>query len=70
GIKAIKQSLLNAEKIKKRGVTIATYTVGAPKYRIEVSANDYGEAEAALKKAINEALTTIKNFGGEGRQID
>ncbi len=70
GIEAIKQSLLNAEKIRKRGVNIVTYAVGAPKYRIEVSANDYGEAEALLKKAVNEALTTIKNFGGEGHQID
>jgi translation initiation factor 2 subunit 1 len=70
GIEAIKQSLLNAEKIRKRGASITAYALGAPKYRIEVSANDYGEAEALLKKAVNEALTTIKNFGGEGRQVD
>jgi translation initiation factor 2 subunit 1 len=70
GIEAIKQSLLNAEKIRKKGASIIAYAIGAPKYKIEVLANDYGEAEALLKKAIDEALTTIRNFGGEGRQID
>jgi translation initiation factor 2 alpha subunit (eIF-2alpha) len=62
--------LLNAEKIRKKGASIIAYAIGAPKYKIEVLANDYGEAEALLKKAIDEALTTIRNFGGEGRQID
>jgi len=71
GIEAIKQSLINAEKIRKRkNASIIAYAIGAPKYKIEVLANDYEEAENLLEKAVNEALTTIKNLGGEGRQVD
>jgi translation initiation factor 2 subunit 1 len=71
GVEAIKQSLINAEKVRKRkSASVIAYAIGAPKYRIEVLANNYEEAENLLEKAVNEALTTIKSLGGEGRQID
>ncbi|HID16820.1 TPA: translation initiation factor IF-2 subunit alpha [Candidatus Bathyarchaeota archaeon] len=70
GIDAIKKSLINAEKVKKkRGLSITAYSIGAPRYRVEVLANDYEEAESLLEKAVNEALLTIRSLGGEGRQL-
>lgn len=70
GIDAIKKSLINAEKIrKKKGSSVTAYSIGAPRYRIEVLADDYEEAESLLEKAVNEALSTIRSLGGEGRQL-
>ena len=70
GIVGIKTALLNAEKTKPRGTDVKIYTIGAPKYRLEVTASDYSDAETVLKEAIDEAVSSIKNAGGEGRQID
>jgi len=70
GIDSIRTALLNAEKIKPKGTEIKIYTVGAPKYRLEVTASDYSDAETVLKEAIDEAIAFVKEMGGEGRQID
>ena len=70
GIEAIRTALLNAKKVRKpRGADIRIYTVGSPRYRVEVTAKDYSEGERTLNETIDEALTTIKNLGGEGRRI-
>ena len=70
GVEAIKSALLSAQKARKpKGAEIKVYAVGAPKYRIEVLARNYAEAESTLKAAVQEALTTIQNLGGEGRQL-
>jgi len=70
GIVGIKTALLNAEKVKPEGTDIRIYTIGAPKYRLEVVASDYSDAETVLREAIEEAISYIKGTGGEGRQID
>jgi translation initiation factor 2 subunit 1 len=70
GIDAIKTALLNARGVKEaKGAEVKIYTIGAPKYRIEVVAKDYNDADKTLKGAIREALSTIKNLGGEGRLL-
>ena len=70
GIEHIKKSLLNAKKAKKpRGSMIKVYAVGAPKYRIEVTAKDYSEAEKVLKEAVDQAVSTIDQAGGQGRRV-
>jgi len=70
GIEAIKSSLKSAKKIRKgKGTTIHVYTLGAPKYRIEVTTTKgYEEAENVLNSAVQEALNSIKTLGGEGRK--
>ena len=70
GIVGIRTALLNAEKVKPEGTDIRIYTIGAPKYRFEVVASDYSDAETVLKEAIEEAISYIKDAGGEGRRID
>ena len=70
GIEAIRTALLTAKKIRKpRGTDIKIYTVGSPRYRVEVKAKDYSDGEKTLNEVIDEALATIKNLGGEGRRI-
>jgi len=70
GIEAIRTALLSAKKIRKpRGTDIKIYTVGSPRYRVEVKAKDYSDGEKTLNEVIDEALATIKNLGGEGRRI-
>ena len=70
GVDAIKTALLDAKKIRKpRGTDVKIYTVGSPRYRIEVTAKDYNDGERTLNEVVDEALATIKNLGGEGRRI-
>lgn len=46
GIEKIKNILMEIEnKFKKSGVNLSIYTVGAPRYRIEIEAHDYKTAE-------------------------
>lgn len=70
GIVGIRTALLNAEKTKPKGTDVRIYTIGAPKYRLEVTASDYSDAETVLKEAVDEAISSIKAVGGGGRQID
>jgi len=70
GIEAIRTSLTGAKKVKKpKGASIRIYAIGAPKYRIEVTAREYSDAEAVLNSAIEEAAQTLKSLGGEGRKV-
>jgi translation initiation factor 2 subunit 1 len=71
GIDQIKTALINAKTIKTpKDAKVDIYTIGAPKYRIEVIARDYSVAEKILQDAVNEALNSIRNLGGAGRQLD
>jgi len=70
GIIGIRTALLNAEKVKPEGIDLKIYTIGAPKYRLEVAASDYSDAETVLKEAVDEAISHIRDMGGEGRRID
>ncbi|HUK29203.1 MAG TPA: translation initiation factor IF-2 subunit alpha [Candidatus Acidoferrales bacterium] len=70
GIEAIRQVLHGAKKVKKsRGTTIKVYTIGSPKYRLEVRSKEITDAQATLNLAIDEALSAIKDLGGEGRRL-
>jgi len=67
GIVYIKEALLNAQKIEKpRDARIRVYAVAAPKYAVEVYAEDYKEAEKILQKAAETAIKTIIKAGGTG----
>jgi len=67
GIIHIKEALLSAQKIEKpKDTRIRLYAVAAPKYAVEVLAEDYKEAEKILQKASEAAIKTITNAGGTG----
>jgi translation initiation factor 2 subunit 1 len=63
----IRDALLSAQKIKKpEGADIHLSVVAAPKYAIEVLAEDYKEAEKMLQEASETAIKTITKAGGTG----
>ena len=70
GLGIIKQSFVSAKKIRKpRGTDVKIYSVGAPKYRIEVQASNFESAEKALNLVVEELLETVKKSGGEGKKL-
>jgi translation initiation factor 2 subunit 1 len=67
GIIDIREALLSAQKLEKeRNASIHLYAVAAPKYAIEVLAEDYKEAERILQKSAEAAIKSITNAGGAG----
>ena len=70
GLEIIRQTLLGAKKVRRpRGSEIKIYTVGSPKYRIEIEAGSFESAEKALNSVMEDILESIKKAGGEGRKI-
>lgn len=70
GVLVLKKAFSKAKNLKKpKRTKIGIYLTGPPRYRIEVSAKSYKIAEKLLEKAVNEAVNTIKEAGGEGRFI-
>jgi translation initiation factor 2 subunit 1 len=68
GISVIKKALKSAE-IKLAGVDIELLYLGAPTYRIKVTAPDYKKAEKALEKAAGAAISVVEKSGGEGKLV-
>ena len=62
GIEIIKKTLLEAMENKDAGIEI-TY-IGAPKYRLTVSAQNFKTAEKALKPILSMIQTAIEKKGG------
>ena len=70
GLEIIRQTLMGAKKVRRpRGSEISIYTVGAPKYRVEVEAGSFEAAEKTLNIVIEDVLESIRKAGGEGRKI-
>jgi len=70
GVEAIRQALRVGKKIKKsRGTSIKIYTIGSPRYRLEVRSKGITDAQATLNLAVDEVVSSIKNLGGEGRRL-
>jgi len=67
GVNLIRGALLDAKKIEKPlGSEINVWVMSPPKYCIEVSAENYKEAEGLLKKAGEAAVEKITEAGGTG----
>jgi len=66
GVERIRKALLEAEAACPSGAKTNIYTIGAPRYRVEVMAEDYKTAEKALKAVVEKALTVIEELGGQG----
>ncbi len=70
GLDILKQSFAAAKKVRKpRGAEVKIYTVGAPRYRVEVQAGSFETAEKALNSVIEELVSSIKSGGGEARKL-
>jgi len=67
GVKVIREAFAAARNVKKqRGVTVDFYVVGSPRYRVEVTARNYKEAERALNDSVQAAVQTLESNGGQG----
>jgi translation initiation factor 2 subunit 1 len=67
GVKIIKEAFLNAKKTEKtRDAKLRFYTVAAPKYCVEVMAENYKHAEAVLQKVTETVVTSVNKAGGQG----
>jgi len=68
GVNVIRRALRSAQP-KMDNVDIDLVYIGAPKYRIKVTAPDYKEAEKAIEKAANAAIGVVERGGGAGKFI-
>ena len=66
GVDAIKKSLAAAATVDEDDVTLEISYVGAPRYRIHVTAPDYKLAERILKESAKRAIDEIERLDGEG----
>ncbi|MBT0734040.1 translation initiation factor IF-2 subunit alpha [Methanoculleus bourgensis] len=68
GVNVIRRALRSAQP-KIEDVEIDLVYIGAPKYRIKVTAPDYKLAEKAIEKAANAAVGVVERAGGSGKFI-
>ncbi len=67
GVKIIKEAFLTAKKAEKsRDAKLRFYVVAAPKYCIEVLAENYKRAEDILQKVAQNIVSNIVKAGGQG----
>jgi translation initiation factor 2 subunit 1 len=66
GIEVIRKALKQAKRVKDKDVTVDITYIGAPRYRIHVTAPDYKHAESVLKKTAQSAVKYIEQHGGKG----
>lgn len=68
GINAIKKALLKAVEFLKTHNEIEwrIYTIGAPRYRVEIVTKNPKEGEKILRKACELVVKTITKLGGKG----
>jgi len=70
GVTILKNVFTKARGLKKPdGSDVKIFTLGAPRYRIEVTAGNYKDAEDLLERAVQMSLKSIKAEGGEGKFI-
>jgi translation initiation factor 2 subunit 1 len=66
GVEDIKGTLLETKKVAAEHDAVANlYSLGAPKYRIEVTADDYKAAEEALEKVVEFTKDAWANYNGK-----
>lgn len=67
GVKCIQEAFSNAKKAEKsKDASVKFYVIAAPKYSIEVSAENYKRAEDVLQKVGQNVVTFITKAGGQG----
>ena len=67
GVNIIKEAFSNAKKDEKLVNTkVRFYVIAAPKYSIEVLAEDYKHAEEIFQKVAQNVVTTVSKAGGQG----
>ena len=67
GVKIIKEAFLSAKKTEKLGSSkLRFYVIAAPKYSIEVLADNYKHAEDAFQRIAQNIVSGVTTAGGQG----
>jgi translation initiation factor 2 subunit 1 len=67
GVRIIQEAFLNAKKAEKtKDADVRFYVVAAPKYSVEVLAENYKRAEEVLQKVSQSVVSNVIEAGGEG----
>jgi translation initiation factor 2 subunit 1 len=67
GVEIIKEAFLNAKKTEKsKEVKLRFYVIAAPRYAIEVMADNYKHAEAVLERVGENIVSHVVKAGGQG----
>jgi len=67
GVKCIQDSIINAKKAQKtKGAKIEFSVIAAPRYSVEVSADNWKSAEDLLDAVSENVVTNITKAGGHG----
>ncbi|MGE5187445.1 MAG: translation initiation factor IF-2 subunit alpha [Betaproteobacteria bacterium] len=66
GVKVIKEVFNKAKSDKIKDANIKFYVIAAPKYSLEVQAENYKRAEDVLQKTAQNVVTLITKAGGQG----
>ncbi len=66
GVKLIKEAFSKAKSEKIKDASVTFYVIAAPKYSIEVSAENWKRAEDVLQKTAQNVVTNITKVGGQG----
>jgi len=72
GVEIIKDALKKAEEATKtesktNGLNMECVYIGAPRYKIRITASDYKKAESVLSEAANVAIEIVKRKEGHGK---
>jgi translation initiation factor 2 subunit 1 len=62
GIEIIKEALTGAESVDKKAIEISY--LGSGNYKVEVTADEYKEAETILKQALDTATKAVEKSDG------
>ncbi|MDI3483257.1 MAG: translation initiation factor 2 subunit 1 [Candidatus Methanomethylophilaceae archaeon] len=65
GVEKVREALFKV-KSEREDVKIKVQYVGAPRYRVVITADEYKKAEDVLKNVATQALNSITASGGEG----
>ncbi len=67
GVEDIKRALVETrDKFNDEEIDVDIYYVGAPKYKIVITAPDYKMAENAISSVAKKAISIIESVGGTG----
>ena len=67
GVKCIQDALIDTQKAQKtKDAKIEFYVIAAPRYSVEVSADNWKRAEELLEKVSQNVITNITKAGGHG----
>jgi len=67
GVNIIRRALRSANPKVEENIKVEITYLGAPNYRLKVTADNYKEAERTLEKASNAAMGVLKRAGGEAK---